>query len=355
MFRRQNNKNESLQNNGEYEENNYNNNIENESNENESESRIENESLYSYDENKDFPVFANKINKKLNDIILHYKQELKSLVKEIEEDREMVKILKEHKASVENQVKNRERMVDEMTKNANMQSHTIEVVKRQIGKVKSQRKTLENQELELQERFNILQKSIAKANEKMDAYKLNMKNILEELEQWALAARQKEGDKLNIEKYYRHDELKIKDTMLQIEKLTQDVNKFKKNLQKEVTETQAAQIEMEKTTEELKHLQGERQDLLDQLIKTQDNIKMLSNDLRDECDVYYKNKVELGKNKEDLDKKIKQYEDNMKENKKKEEEIKQKEAHLSKTRESFQEQEHDYNELHNDIEIKKMN
>ena len=349
-----NSQNESLQNNEDYDNNN---NMENESNvnegENDSESRVENESLYSYDENKDFPVFANKINKKLNDIIIHYKQELKSLVKDIEEDREMVKILKEHKASVENQVKNRERMVDEMTKNANMQSHTIEVVKRQIGKVKSQRKTLENQELELQERFNILQKNIAKANEKMDAYKLNMKNILEELEQWALAARQKEGDKLNIEKYYRHDELKIKDTMLQIEKLTQDVNKFKRDLQKEVTETQAAQIEMEKTTEELKHLQGERQDLLDQLIKTQDNIKMLSNDLRDECDIYYKNKVELGKNKENLDKKIKQYEDNMKENKKKEEEIKQKEAHLSKTRESYQEKEHNYNELHNDIEIKK--
>ena len=69
-------------------------------------------------------------------------------------------------------------MVDEMTKNANMQSHTIEVVKRQIGKVKSQRKTLENQELELQERFNILQKSIAKANEKMDAYKLKMIKII---------------------------------------------------------------------------------------------------------------------------------------------------------------------------------
>ena len=42
--------------------------MENESNvnegENDSESRVENESLYSYDENKDFPVFANKINKK---------------------------------------------------------------------------------------------------------------------------------------------------------------------------------------------------------------------------------------------------------------------------------------------------
>ena len=323
------------------------------SNEESESQRVENESLYSYDENKDFPVFANKINKKLNEIIGNYKKELRSLAKDIEEDREMVKILKEHTASVENQVKNREKMVDEMTKNANMQSHTIEVIKRQIGKVKSQRKNLENEELTLQERFNTLQQNIAKANEKMDTYKLDMKNILEELEQWALAARQKEGDKLNIEKYYRHDELKVKDTMLQIERLTQDVNNRMHELEKEVTETQAAQIEMDKTTIELKNLQGERQDLLDQLISTQDNIKSLSDDLRELCDVYYRNKVELGKDKDELDKGIKTYEDNLKKNKKTEEDIKQHEGTLSKTRENYLEKQHLFNELSNDIEIKK--
>ena len=315
--------------------------------------RVENESLYSYDENKDFPVFANKVNKKLNEIIGNYKKELKGLTKEIEEDRDMVKILKEHTASVENQVKNREKMVDEMTKNANMQAHTIEVIKRQIGKVKSQRKNLENEELTLQERFNTLQQNIAKANEKMDTYKLDMKNILEELEQWALAARQKEGDKLNIEKYYRHDELKVKDTMLQIERLTQDVNNRMHELEKEVTETQAAQIEMDKTTIELKNLQAERQELLDHLISTQDNIKSLSDDLRELCDVYYRNKVELGKDKDELDKGIKTYEDNLKKNKKTEEDIKQNEAVLSKTRENYLNEQHQFNELSNDIEIKK--
>ena len=35
----------------------------------------------------------------------------------------MVKILKEHKISVENQVKNRERMLDKMIKNINIQSY----------------------------------------------------------------------------------------------------------------------------------------------------------------------------------------------------------------------------------------
>ena len=315
--------------------------------------KVENESIYSYDENKDFPVFANKINKKLNEIISNYKKELKTLTKDIEEDKEMVKILKEHTASVENQVKNREKMVDEMTKNANMQAHTIEVIKRQIGKVKSQRKNLENEELTLQERFNTLQQNIAKANEKMDSYKLDMKNILEELEQWALAARQKEGDKLNIEKYYRHDELKVKDTMLQIERLTQDVNNRMHELEKEVTETQAAQIEMDKTRIELKNLQVERQELLDHLISTQDNIKTLSDDLRELCDIYYRNKVDLGKDKDELDKSIKTYDENLKKNKKTEEDIKQNEAVLSKTRENYLERQNLFNELSNDIEIKK--
>jgi len=42
----------------------------------------------------------------------------------------------------------------------------------------------------------------------------------EELEQWALAARQKEEDNLTLEKYRRADEAKIKELTLQIEKLT---------------------------------------------------------------------------------------------------------------------------------------
>ena len=77
-----------------------------------------------------------------------------------------------------------------------------------------------------------------------------------------MAARQKEGDKLNIEKYYRNDELKVKDTMLQIERLTQDVNNRMHELEKEVTKTQAAQIEMDQTPIELKNLLAERKNYL---------------------------------------------------------------------------------------------
>lgn len=62
----------------------------------------------------------------------------------------------------------------------------------------------------------------------------------EELEQWALAARQKEEDNLTLEKYRRADEAKIKELTLNIEKLTVEVAGKSKELEKEVTETQAS-------------------------------------------------------------------------------------------------------------------
>jgi len=95
----------------------------------------------------------------------------------------------------------------------------------------------------------------------------------EELEQWALAARQKEEDNLTLEKYRRSDEAKIKELTLQIEKLTIEVARKCKELENEVTETQAAQIELDKTAEEFRRLHQERHELYLQWQETVQNIQ----------------------------------------------------------------------------------
>ncbi len=112
---------------------------------------------------------------------------------------------------------------------------------------------------------------IFKANERMDQFKLEMNWNQEELEQWALAARQKEEDNLTLEKYRRADEAKIKELTLQIEKLTIEVGRKAKELEQEVTETQAAQIELDKTAEEFKRLHQERHQLYLQWQETVEN------------------------------------------------------------------------------------
>lgn len=68
--------------------------------------------------------------------------------------------------------------------------------------------------------MNDVQNQIFKGNEKMDDFKISMNFNQEELEQWALAAKQKEEDNLALEKYKRADDIKIKELNLEIEKLT---------------------------------------------------------------------------------------------------------------------------------------
>ena len=73
---------------------------------------------------------------------------------------------------------------------------------------------MEQTSADQQDRLNNTQNMIFKANEQMDKFKLKMNWNQEELEQWALATRQKEEDHLTLEKYRRADEQKIKDLTL---------------------------------------------------------------------------------------------------------------------------------------------
>jgi len=86
----------------------------------------------------------------------------------------------------------------------------------------------------------------------------------EELEQWALAARQKEEDELTLEQYRRADDAKIRELTLAQEKLTVENTSKKAKLEQEVTETQASQIEMDKTAEQFKQIHADRKRLIDQ-------------------------------------------------------------------------------------------
>lgn len=112
-----------------------------------------------------------------------------------------------------------------------------QIAERQSGRLHNEMEKLEQRIADQQDRLNNIQNMIFKANERMDQFKLEMNWNQEELEQWALAARQKEEDNLTLEKYRRADEAKIKELTLNIEKLTIEVARKATELEKEVTET----------------------------------------------------------------------------------------------------------------------
>ena len=104
----------------------------------------------------------------------------------------------------------------------------------------------------MQDKVTVLQNSIFKATEQMDQFKLLMNWNQEEIEQWALAQRQKEEDNAALEKYRNQDASKIKELQLTQEKVSRAVVSKKEELENEVMETQAAQIQLDKAAEDFR-------------------------------------------------------------------------------------------------------
>ena len=151
---------------------------------------------------------------------------------------------------------------------------------------------------EEQDALNVVQNNIFKGNEKLDRFKLQMNWNQEELEQWALAAKQKEEDNLALQKYTRADEAKIKDITLQIEKLTTLVSDKKNDLDNEVTETQSKQIELDKTAEEFRKLHKERQDLVRQWQDSIEVMRKRDDDIRVAGERFAEAKASLNRTKD---------------------------------------------------------
>ena len=220
---------------------------------------------------------------------------------DIEEHQERLKIMKEHLKSVQMELVHTQSLVDAKDKEIETEEHMKQITERQSGRLKNEIEKLDNRIADQQDRLNNIQNMIFKANEKMDQFKLEMNWNQEELEQWALAARQKEEDNLTLEKYRRADEAKIKELTLQIEKLTIEVARKANELEREVTETQAAQIELDKTAEEFKRMHNERHQLYLQWQETVENSRKRDEKINETGEHYARAKDLLDKRKGDLD------------------------------------------------------
>ena len=103
-----------------------------------------------------------------------------------------------------------------------------------------------------------LQTGVHRGNEKLEQFKLLMNWNQEELEQWATASKQKEEDNLALEKYRRADEARVRELNQAIEKMTKAVHAKRTELENEVTDTQTAQIELDRAAEDFRALHAER-------------------------------------------------------------------------------------------------
>ena len=219
------------------------------------------------------PLFASEENQKLDLQVKQKTRKLDKIEKDLQENKARVDVMADHLKNVQQELKHTQALVDTKQREIQTEEHLKQLADREMGRIQQSLEKEVHEKEDAQDRLNIVQNAIFKANEKMDKFKLNMNWNQEELEQWALAAKQKEEDNLAMAKYTRADEAKIKELTLALEKITVQCNAAKEELEAEVTETQAKQIELDKTADEFRALHRERQQLVRQWQESLESMK----------------------------------------------------------------------------------
>eukprot|EP00195_Chlamydomonas_chlamydogama_P009299 CAMPEP_0202915398 /NCGR_PEP_ID=MMETSP1392-20130828/65575_1 /ASSEMBLY_ACC=CAM_ASM_000868 /TAXON_ID=225041 /ORGANISM="Chlamydomonas chlamydogama, Strain SAG 11-48b" /LENGTH=937 /DNA_ID=CAMNT_0049607407 /DNA_START=168 /DNA_END=2981 /DNA_ORIENTATION=- len=210
------------------------------------------------------PPFANAENRALDKAVRDLEKQLEQTDVLMTENSDRINIMSEHLSNVQQELKYTQSRVEAKGKEIETETHLKALTEREMGRLKKDVSKLIEERDQLQDKVNTLQNQIYKANEKMDQFKLLMNWNQEELEQWALAQRQKEEDNAALQKYHHQDAAKVKELQLTLEKMSRAVVDKKSELDSEVMETQAAQIQLDKAAEDFRKLHEERQDLIRQ-------------------------------------------------------------------------------------------
>mmetsp|Transcript_41567 Transcript_41567/g.109721 ORF Transcript_41567/g.109721 Transcript_41567/m.109721 type:complete len:891 (+) Transcript_41567:143-2815(+) len=212
----------------------------------------------------DLPPYASEANKQLDAQVKGKEIKLNDIEESITSEGGRVKIMTDHLVNVQQELVNTQQLVDAKRNETDTEVHLQALTARQLGRIDSEIVRLLKLSEDQQDKINSFSNELMRGNEKLDQFKLEMNWNQEELEQWAIAARQKEEDELTLEKYRRADDSKVRELTLALEKLTVENAHLRKELADEVTETQAKQIEMDKTAEMFRSLHDDRKKLIDQ-------------------------------------------------------------------------------------------
>jgi hypothetical protein len=182
----------------------------------------------------DLPLFADDTNKQLHAQVRSKEKRFHVVKQELAETMSRFAIMDEHLKNVKSELANTQSLHNSKLKELSTEEHLRQVSEREVGRVKQEMRKLEVEHSDVQGKLNAIQSFLFKGNEDMDNFKLQMNWNQDELEQWAMAARQKEEDNLALEKYTRADDVRIKELNLEIEKFTKALQQQKQFVENEV-------------------------------------------------------------------------------------------------------------------------
>jgi len=299
----------------------------------------------------ELPAFANEENKALAAEVKNLEQELETATGDFSENNDRQKILLDHLKNVKNEHGHTAQLLEHKEKEIETEIHLRQLAEREIGRLRAEMKKFDSLAAEYQDKVNNVQNKIFRGNEKMDNFKVQLNWNQEELEQWVLASKQKEEDNVALERYAKADGMKINDKALQIERLTVACNEKKQMLDEEVTETQAAQIELDKTAEQFRALHEERQHLIKQWEDALAAMKRRDEAITDASERFQVLKKEVEASSKEIRQKMKFLETEQQNNKEKDAQIAATERQIQSTRLEHNQEEQDLAVFQDEVDV----
>ncbi|KAK9843212.1 hypothetical protein WJX74_008779 [Apatococcus lobatus] len=226
------------------------------------------------------PAFASQENRQLDEDVRNLELQLQRTDVDIKGTDQRIQGMAEHLQDVQSELKYMHQRYDGKKKELETEDHLKKISSREQGRFENDVDKLKREQTELSNKQRILQTNIVRGNEQMEQFKLVMNWNQEEFEQWDAASKQKEDDNMALEKYARQDEARIKDLTLTLEKTSKEAQTRKRELESEITETQAAQTELDAVAEDFRRLHVERQALLSQAEAAMANLRKRDEDIR---------------------------------------------------------------------------
>jgi chromosome segregation ATPase len=240
----------------------------------------------------DLPEFANADAHKMQSENIEKAQNIEKISDEVANLKERLKVMKDHFKNVQQELEHTNSLNNAKDAEIKTEQHLRQLTSRSLGKGQAESRKIQSEIEFLQNQLNSIQSQIHKSNEKMDEFKMTMNWNQEELEQWAVAGKQKEEDNLALEKYKRADEQKIKELSFQLEQLAKEALENKSKLESENMETLAKQMELDRIAVEFKTAHLERQELVTRWQETMTEMKKRDKEINEIGERFAKAKQE---------------------------------------------------------------
>ncbi|XP_060690429.1 coiled-coil domain-containing protein 39 [Hemiscyllium ocellatum] len=234
-----------------------------------------------WDDGFAIPV-ANAENKSLEDEVQKKQKEKDNLESQLTNIEDRIHAMTMHLQNVHQELINTQSLQKAREKEFESEQQFKHLAEREMERLKQEIRRLENDITLLRERKNVMENSIYRYTQKIEDLKCQLNWDRQALEAWLEESTKTDEDAIIIQKYAQEDEGKIRDITVRMERMTIEANKKRKLLDNEMTETMAAQMELDKIAHDFRRSHSERQELINQW---QDTIEqMQKRDLEmDQC------------------------------------------------------------------------